>query len=232
MEAAIKQSLPKGSPAAFFDVDGTLGSSNIVRAYLSHVLLGASGLRRFITVACFLPRVPYYILVDNINRDWFNVAFYRNYAGIEVKALERWCVEGADSYYGTRLFPKALETLAWHKGKGHRIVLVSGGIEPVLRPLAAMLDVDSLIAAEPEVLDGRLTGRLLQGSMGGRGKANAVNRLSQSMGIDLCESYAYGDSYWDKALLECVGHGVAVNPDRRLRRLARRKGWRIHNWGH
>ena len=57
-----------------------------------------------------------------------------------------------------------------------------------------------------------------------------MRSLSDSLGIDLEHSYAYGDSYADKEFLESVGHPVAVNPDRRLKKLAESRGWPIHNW--
>jgi phosphoserine phosphatase len=92
--------------------------------------------------------------------------------------------------------------------------------------------VDALIAAQPEVEDTRLTGRLIDGPLSGKRKADAMHQAGDSLGIDLEQSYAYADSYADREFLECVGHPVAVNPDRRLRRVAQRRGWSIRNWRH
>ncbi len=221
-----------GTPAAFFDVDGTLGSSNVVLAYLDYRIRGAPFYRRWATRLLLLLRLPYYLLLDTVNRDWFNITFFLNYARVGEKELELWATGAGELYYQPRLFPEALEALREHRAQGHHIILVSGGIEPVLRPLARLLEVDTLVAAEPEVRDSRLTGRLLHGPMSGQNKAKALRRLRDTLGIDLEQSYAYGDNYSDQPFLESVGHSVAVNPDRRLRRLAKSRGWPIRSWRH
>ena len=59
---------------------------------------------------------------------------------------------------------------------------------------------------------------------GGR-KAEAVAQIAADRGIDLARSWAYSDSCQDTPLLESVGHPVAVNADRHLRRTARARGW-------
>ena len=51
--------------------------------------------------------------------------------------------------------------------------------------------------------------------------------LAEREGYDLAECTAYSDSHTDLPFLEVVGHPVAVNPDRRLRRIAQERGWPI-----
>jgi phosphoserine phosphatase len=54
-----------------------------------------------------------------------------------------------------------------------------------------------------------------------------VRELAAREQIDLGESTAYSDSHTDLPFLEAVGHPVAVNPDRELRRLAADRGWPV-----
>jgi phosphoserine phosphatase len=49
-------------------------------------------------------------------------------------------------------------------------------------------------------------------------------------GLTLEEATFYSDSITDLPLLECVGQPVAVNPDMRLAREAKRRGWKIDRW--
>lgn len=56
-------------------------------------------------------------------------------------------------------------------------------------------------------------------------KARAVEELAGAQGYDLSASYAYRDSATDLPMLEIIGHPVAVNPDRALRRVALHRGW-------
>src|SRR5438874_271815 len=57
-----------------------------------------------------------------------------------------------------------------------------------------------------------------------------MKEIAEREGIDLSGSYAYSDSMTDLPMLEAVGHPVAVNPDRELRREAERRGWQIRDF--
>jgi HAD superfamily hydrolase (TIGR01490 family) len=222
----------QGQPAGFFDVDGTLGSTNVVLTYLAFLNHGASTVGRWLNVAAMVPKLPYYMFLDWRSRDRFCEVFYRKYADVSQSELEDWAEKERGRYWDSRLYAQALQKLSEHKAQGHRVVLVSGGLEPVLKPLAEALGVDALMATEPEVNGNHLTGRIVHGPLSGERKAAAMRELSLKMGIDLERSYAYGDSYADREFLETVGNPVAVNPDRRLKKLAKSRGWPIQNWGH
>ena len=61
-------------------------------------------------------------------------------------------------------------------------------------------------------------------------KAVLADFYAHQAGVDLADSWAYGDSRNDIGLLESVAHGVAVNPDRRLAEVAAARGWVVHHW--
>ena len=77
--------------------------------------------------------------------------------------------------------------------------------------------------------DGRYTGQLEQYAYGEE-KARLVQQLAVRDGLDLDASYAYSDSVSDVPMLEVVGHPVAVNPDRALRRVAGARGWEVRHF--
>jgi HAD superfamily hydrolase (TIGR01490 family) len=170
--------------------------------------------------------------LDRRSRDRFCEVFFRKYADVPQADLESWARREGERYWNRKLYPEALKRLEEHREQGHRIVLVSGSIEPVLRPLADALGADALVAAQPEVSGTHFTGRLVNGALSGERKAEAMRELSSSLGVDLQLSFAYGDSYADRQFLETVGNPVAVNPDRRLKKLAKSRGWPIRNWRH
>ncbi len=221
-----------GQAAGFFDVDGTLGSTNVVLTYLAFRNAGASAMERWLRVAAMVPRLPYYMVLDWLSRDLFCKVFYRKYADVSRSELEEWAERDTASYWHPRLYPQALEKLSEHREQGHRIVLVSGSLEPVLKPLADALGADALMATEPETNGTHFTGRIVHGPLSGERKAEAMRGLSESLGVDLESSFAYGDSYADREFLESVGNPVAINPDRRLKKLAKSRGWPIHIWRH
>ena len=62
---------------------------------------------------------------------------------------------------------------------------------------------------------------------GFQGKVEAITELARWEGLALDQCYAYSDSASDLPMLQAVGHPVAVNPDAKLERHARRNGWPI-----
>ena len=77
-----------------------------------------------------------------------------------------------------------------------------------------------------EVVDGKYTGRA-ERALHAEAKADCVRAVAEREGFDLAECTAYSDSHTDLPFLEVVGHPVAVNPDRALRRVAAERGWPV-----
>ena len=76
------------------------------------------------------------------------------------------------------------------------------------------------------VRKGRLSGKVV-GPLFGVDKANILDAYCRALGVDPRACWAYSDHWSDKQMLEAVGHGVAVNPKGRFRRLALRNGWTV-----
>jgi alcohol-forming fatty acyl-CoA reductase len=77
---------------------------------------------------------------------------------------------------------------------------------------------------------GAFTGELAEPPLSADGRASLAARLAAEHDVDLADCHAYGDSVSDLPLLELVGHPVAVNPDFRLAREARRRHWTTLDW--
>ena len=122
-------------------------------------------------------------------------------------------------------FSDAIDAIESHRQAGQRVYLVSAAPEEVVGPLAARLGVDGAIASQAEVdASGFYTGRMDR-YVYGLAKAEAVAAFARRDGVVLADSWAYSDSATDLPMLEAVGHPVAVNPDRALRRIAAERGW-------
>ncbi len=125
------------------------------------------------------------------------------------------------------IYREALDLMEWHRARGRGIYLVSSSPEEVVTPIGALLGVDDIIATKSSVDEsGRYIGELDFYCYGPH-KAEAMRALAAGNGIDLAESWAYSDSITDLPMLEVVGHPVAANPDRDLRRAAEDRGWPI-----
>jgi HAD superfamily hydrolase (TIGR01490 family) len=217
--------------AAFFDVDGTLTRTTILDPLIWYQRAHLPRWRFRLWLTGLLLHGPYYLWVDRRSRSRVNVLIYRRYAGVPLEQLGRWHREHFAATLQRRLFPGVLECIRDHHRQGHGVVLVTGGLGLVLQPLAEFVGAEHLIAMQLCEKDGLCTGELGLPPIADQQKAVLVREYAKTHDIDLASSFAYGDSYGDLPLLECVGQPVAVRPDRRLRALATARGWRIVMWG-
>ncbi|MGB0114131.1 MAG: HAD-IB family hydrolase [Ilumatobacteraceae bacterium] len=127
----------------------------------------------------------------------------------------------------SRLRPEARRLLDRHRHAGRDTFIVSAAPQEIVEPLAHSLGMTSGIGTRSHVNDGYYTGELDGPFCYGEGKVEAMVELANWNGYDLRQCYAYSDSASDLPMLEAVGHPVAVNPDARLERHARRHGWPI-----
>lgn len=95
------------------------------------------------------------------------------------------------------------------------------------RELAAELGCDGYLCNEMHVADGLFTGGVALPLCFGAGKTTRAAAPAAELGVPMADCTYYGDSYGDVPVLLAVGSPVAVNPDPRLRRFARRRAWRI-----
>ena len=216
--------------AAFFDVDGTLTRTNIVQYFVYFAQHGRSFWSRAWWTTGFLFRVPYYVLVDQFSRSRFNEVFYRNYRGWDAAHLIELGALSFSQLTRPRLYPKAVETIQRHQEQGHRVVLLTGTLDFIVAPLAEYLGVTDVMAAQLRIEAECATGQLTGPPLGGAEKARRVQQWAAQHDLDLAASFAYGDSSSDAPMLAAVGHPVAVNPSRGLRRIARERGWEIQEW--
>jgi HAD superfamily hydrolase (TIGR01490 family) len=125
--------------------------------------------------------------------------------------------------------PAARHAVAQHRAAGDVIVLATGATQYAALAVASGLGIEHTLCSRLEVEGGRFTGRLAAMCFGTH-KVTLAERFATDHGIDLARSTFYSDSFNDLPMLERVGGAVAVNPDVRLWRHARRRGWRIEHW--
>ncbi|MBK6513155.1 MAG: HAD family hydrolase [Polyangiaceae bacterium] len=118
-----------------------------------------------------------------------------------------------------------------HQERGHTCAIVTGASAYASRPLARLLGVPHVVSTVFEVdADHRFTGRAVMPLCLGEGKLARAERLAEELSLSLDDAVFYTDSISDLPLLERVAEPVAVNPDPRLGRLARARGWRVETW--
>jgi len=106
---------------------------------------------------------------------------------------------------GARTLCRTLKRLGFH------VCLVSGGFEEVVVPVTSGLDIDRIRANRLEVVDGRLTGRVVGDIVDRVGKRRALEDFAAELGVPLSRTIAVGDGANDLDMLEAAGLGVAFN---------------------
>jgi len=118
-----------------------------------------------------------------------------------------------------------------HRMRNHELMIISATNLFVSEPIGEMLGVDTVLATEPEIIDNRYTGRFLGTPTYQQGKVTALREWLGERVDELANSYFYSDSLNDLALLEEVGHPVAVGPDDELKAIAEARDWKIIDLG-
>lgn len=129
-----------------------------------------------------------------------------------------------------RLSQAALHCLEYHRQAGHYLIILTGSLDLLIRPLQEELGAEELIAARLEVVGGRFTGAVAGRHPRGLAKLELLQEAARRLGVELQQSYAYADATADLPLLQNVGRPVAVNPSLRLRLYARRRQWPVRRF--
>lgn len=212
--------------AAFFDLDKTIIATSSAAAFFKPFLAGGlisrvDALRN--AYAHFLFMVGG---ADADQTERMRAHLSQLVTGWDVNVVHRIVTDTLHEYIDPVVYAEAVELIASHHAHGHDVVIVSASGRELVEPIAAILGADHSIASRMEVKDGHYTGHIDFYAYGEH-KAAAIRSLAAQEGYDLDACYAYSDSVTDAPMLEAVGHGFAVNPDRTLRRLAGENGWKI-----
>lgn len=207
---------------AFFDIDGTLLAGSTERRFWRFLLrrgqLGPRQLAAFLWfTARRLPTFGRHTLKKN-------KAYL---AGLEVERVRALAAEFVAAAVVPQLYEPAVQRLQRHVAAGDTVVLLSGTLEPIAAALGAALGVQHIYATICSERRGRYTGAAPERHPFGAAKRELASSIAATLGADLREAAAYGDSRHDLDLLGAVGYPVAVRPDAPLLATARGNRWDI-----
>ncbi|TXK35316.1 phosphoserine phosphatase SerB [Nonomuraea sp. C10] len=109
------------------------------------------------------------------------------------------------------LTPGARTLVRTLKRLDYRFAIVSGGFTQITDTLVEELGIDYSAANVLEVIDGKLTGRLVGEIVDRPGKARALERFASEAGVPISQTVAIGDGANDLDMIAAAGLGIAFN---------------------
>ena len=215
--------------AAFFDLDGTLLSCNLVTTYAYYARNDRSIFKSIYQFVKVLINVPLFFGLDLYSRTLFNIFFFRAYRGMHRDRL----IGLADDLFEVTLKPsiyaRSQALVSQTREQGYLNILVTGALDFTVRPIALHFEFDEIICNRLEFRNHVATGRVLDPLVAETQKATIIESYAEAEGLDLSQCCAFSDSKSDIPMLAITGHPVATNPSRRLLRVARERKWSIIN---
>lgn len=215
------------SSAAYFDVDGTLTSVNLLPPTVMYLANQASPLQSALRVVRLAADAPMLALSEMKDRRVFNERLFAHFRGMSADRLAVVAEEVFESQVKPHIFPGARPLIERCKQAGMRVVLITGSLDVTMAPLLTWLGADACIANRLEMKNGYATGKILRPVVAGPYKARLVVDDAQAHGHELAKCHAYSDSFSDVPMLSVVGHPFCINPDSRLKQLADAYDWPV-----
>ena len=216
------------SRPALFDMDRTLVRRETASLYIRYQReLGEATLKDTLRVGVWVLQYTLGVI------DAVSVAerALAQFEGMSEEILAMRCEGWFKRYVEVHVSDRARTVVAEHLAQGDLCAIVTGASPYAARPLARSLAIPHVVASELEVDEhGRFTGRPKYPLCYGDGKLERASLLARELGFSLHDAVFYSDSITDLPLLEAVGVAVCVNPDLRLKRIAKKRGWRIEEW--
>jgi HAD superfamily hydrolase (TIGR01490 family) len=148
-------------------------------------------------------------------------------AGIQKSDLDRVSAACFEKRIKPNIFLGAKNIIEELLKNGEKVIFATSSFDFIIKPLEQYFGIEGSLACQFEYSQGKTTGNLVGYSFFGPKKKTAAQAWLEKNSIDPQNASFYSDSYTDLPLLEYCGTPVAVNPDRILKRKAKKQGWKI-----
>ena len=222
-----KDSHTQNNYIAFFDLDHTIISVNSGKILIQHAykkgLMTILDLIKgyYLSLLYKLNLRDPAIIIESVS-EWLK--------GVSENDLKDLISEIFKNQIVNSIHHEVLSEINFHKSNGSRVVILSSSIHPICRSVADHLGMNDIICSKLEVHNGVYTGRSEGPFCFGKEKAVRLKEYCIENNINPFYSWYYGDAISDLFVLSSVGYPVCVNPDKKLKKAAYKKGWRILQW--
>ena len=223
----VEQSPAGPQIGAFFDFDGTIIYGYSATTYLREQI------KRGDVKPGQLPQLVATMSKFALGNMGFS-AMMTEASGYLAGTEEKEYIEFGEQLYNKHIaklvYPESRALVEAHLRKGHTVALVSAATPYQVTPAANELGIKHVMCTHMEVVDGKFTGEVVRPTCYGMGKVDAAETLIEKYRIDPEQSYFYSDSDEDIQLLEFVGKPRPLNPNSRLRGIAKGRGWPVQDF--
>jgi len=211
----------------FFDLDKTLtnsisGKALAAAAFRKGLLSNWKLLNAAILTLEFRLRLTDQLKIIDAMVSWVK--------GIPEKSIDDLCTEVFNEVLFPSVYKDAISEIKHHKAKNAKVVILSSALATICKQMAENLNIDDIICSGLEVKNGYMTGRPLGHLCFGEEKAVRLKRYCEIFNFSLSEAWYFGDSISDLHALNAIGNPVCVNPNKKLKKVAKRRGWKIVLW--
>jgi HAD superfamily hydrolase (TIGR01490 family) len=215
--------------AAFFDLDKTIIAKSSTLAFGRPFYQGGLVSRRAVLKSTYAQFVYLVAGADEEQMDRMRDYLAEMCRGWDVEQVRAIVDETLHDLIDPLVYDEAVSLIEQHRSDGRQVVIVSSSGEEIVRPIGELVGADDVIATRMVVANGKYTGEIAFYAYGPH-KADAIRAMAATHGWDLADCWAYSDSATDLPMLEVVGHPVAVNPDKALRRVAAERDWPVQTF--
>ncbi len=159
---------------AYFDVDGTLVSTNLIQPTLFYLVNQATPVQTLQRLGRALVGAPRMAVAELVDRRTFNELLYSSYAGMSEDRLMMLADEVFDRVIRPAVYPSARDLVRRSLDAGHDVIFVSGTLDFILQRVADYFEATEYIANRLELKKGTATGKLLKPVVAGPEKARLI----------------------------------------------------------
>ncbi len=209
---------------AFYDLDHTILEDNSATHLINEARRRGVMTERHFRQAVWLS-ILYKLGIGDSAKMIIRMLSWLN--GLREDMIRQLCVDVFEGLIKEKIRPEIVETFAGHRSRNGALVLLSSAQGPTCEPIAGYLGMDDIICSKLEIIEGIITGKTVGKLVYGEEKRHRLLDYCDKHGYDPSAAFYYGDSFTDVHVMEAVGHPVAVDPDKRLCRIAEKNNWEI-----
>jgi HAD superfamily hydrolase (TIGR01490 family) len=217
--------MTNSQPIAFFDVDKTLCDCYSGFHTTMELIRRRIVKKRRLLLALIYNAIGRVHLRADV-RKMYEIAI-SDMAGTHIEDILQIGRETFEKRVKPKMYVGGMEEIKKARAAGFYIALISSGPYMLIKTMEEFLKADVSFSNGPVVSDGILQRTFQEPLCYKEGKVLIAKRFAEERRVSLKDCRFYSDSISDLPLLSLVGQPIAVNPDRKLRRIAKKHGWPV-----